>query len=61
MTMDRDLIDDELLSAWVDGELDGKPEQRERVEAWLREHPQDAARVRQWACLLYTSDAADDM
>jgi anti-sigma factor RsiW len=49
MTMDRDLIGDEWLSAWVDGELDGQPEQRERVEAWLREHPQDAARVRQWA------------
>jgi anti-sigma factor RsiW len=49
MTMDREAIDDELLSAWVDGELDGQPEQRARVEAWLREHPQDAARVRQWA------------
>jgi len=47
--MDRESIADELLSAWVDGELDGQPEQRERVEAWLREHPQDAARVRQWA------------
>jgi anti-sigma factor RsiW len=47
--MDRDSIDDELLSAWVDGELDGQPERRDRVEAWLREHPQDAARVRQWA------------
>lgn len=47
--MDRSLIDDELLSAWVDGELDAQPEQRARVEAWLREHPQDAARVRQWA------------
>ena len=47
--MDRETIADELLSAWVDGELDGQPEQRERVEAWLREHPQDAARVRQWA------------
>jgi anti-sigma factor RsiW len=49
MNMDRATIDDELLSAWVDGELDGQPEQREQVEAWLREHPQDAARVRQWA------------
>lgn len=47
--MDRTTIDDELLSAWVDGELDSQPEQREQVEAWLREHPQDAARVRQWA------------
>ena len=49
MTMDRVPIDDELLSAWVDGELDGRPELRQRVETWLREHPQDAARVRQWA------------
>ncbi len=40
-------IDDELLSAWLDGELDD--EQRVRVEAWLREHPEDAARVRLWA------------
>jgi anti-sigma factor RsiW len=47
--MERETIADELLSAWVDGELDDQPEQRERVEAWLREHPQDAARVRQWA------------
>lgn len=47
--MDYETIDDELLSAWVDGELDNRPAQREQVEAWLREHPQDAARVRQWA------------
>jgi anti-sigma factor RsiW len=47
--MDREAIDDELLSAWVDGELDGQAEQRGRVEGWLREHPQDAARARQWA------------
>jgi anti-sigma factor RsiW len=47
--MDLPDIDDELLSAWVDGELDHQPELRARVEAWLREHPHDAARVRQWA------------
>ncbi len=40
-------IDDEALSAWLDGELDD--EQRARVEAWLRDHPEDAARVRLWA------------
>jgi anti-sigma factor RsiW len=45
--MDADRIDDELLSAWLDDELD--PEQRARVEQWLREHPDDAARVRLWA------------
>jgi len=29
MTNHRDAIDDELLSAWVDGELDASPEQRQ--------------------------------
>jgi len=38
---------DALLSAWIDGEL--PPEQRAEVEAWLREHPEDAVRVRAWA------------
>lgn len=38
---------DEQLSACVDGELQGA--EREAVEAWLREHPEDAARVRLWA------------
>ncbi len=42
-------MDDERLSAWVDGELDARPEERAQAEAWLREHPQDAARVRLWA------------
>ena len=46
--MDLRPVDDELLSAWVDGELDGQPAERERVEAWLRDHPQEAARVRLW-------------
>ncbi|WP_157265411.1 anti-sigma factor family protein [Azohydromonas aeria] len=45
--MDADRIDDELLSAWLDDELD--PEPRARVEQWLREHPEDAERVRLWA------------
>lgn len=39
--------DDHLLSAWIDGEL--PPEQRAAVEDWLREHPEDAARVRAWS------------
>jgi anti-sigma factor RsiW len=47
--MERDPIDDELLSAWVDGELADRPEQRQRVEAWLQDHPQDAERARLWA------------
>lgn len=39
--------DDEQLSAWLDGELD--PATRAGIEAWLRDHPDDAARVRLWA------------
>ena len=38
---------DTELSAWLDGE--GDASQRERVEAWLREQPEAAARVRLWA------------
>ena len=38
---------DEQLSAWLDGELDERS--RAAVEAWLREHPEDAARVRLWS------------
>jgi anti-sigma factor RsiW len=44
-------VTDELLSAWLDGELNTPEQQPQRaaVEAWLREHPEDAARVRLWA------------
>jgi anti-sigma factor RsiW len=35
---------DDKLSAWLDDEL--TPEQRAEVDAWLRDHPEDAARVR---------------
>ena len=38
---------DEQLSAWLDGEL--APEALARVDAWLRDHPEDAARARLWA------------
>jgi anti-sigma factor RsiW len=38
---------DTTLNAWLDGEL--PPDQRADVEAWLRENPEDAARVRLWA------------
>ena len=41
------LVDDTLLHAWLDGELPA--EQREDVERWLHDHPEDAARVRLWA------------
>lgn len=40
-------IDPERLNAWLDDEL--PPEERAEVEAWLRDHPEDAARVRLWA------------
>jgi anti-sigma factor RsiW len=49
--MNAEKIDDVLLSAWLDGEL-AAPErsaERQRVEAWLRDNPEDAARVRLWA------------
>lgn len=38
---------DTLLNAWLDDELDA--EKRIEVEAWLRDHPEEAARVRLWA------------
>jgi anti-sigma factor RsiW len=42
---------EQLLSAWVDGQLDGPDHEAERnqVEAWLRDHPEDAAKARLWA------------
>lgn len=39
--------DTDRLSAWLDDEL--PPDERAEVEAWLRDHPEDAARVRLWA------------
>jgi anti-sigma factor RsiW len=52
MTMNNDDrtdggITDELLSAWVDGELGAAD--HERVGAWLATHPADLARVQAWA------------
>ena len=46
-----DHIDEQLLSAWVDGQLDGPEHEAERaaVESWLRDHPEDAAKARLWA------------
>ena len=40
-------FDDSIFNAWLDAEL--APERRAEVEAWLRDHPLDAARVRLWA------------
>jgi len=47
VNMDTQRPDDELISAWLDGEVEGAD--GERVQAWLRDHPDDAARVRLWA------------
>jgi anti-sigma factor RsiW len=38
---------EDKLSAWLDDELSA--EQRAQVDAWLRDHPEDAGRVRLWA------------
>jgi anti-sigma factor RsiW len=43
----HDLPLDDKLSAWLDDEV--TPEQRAGVDVWLRDHPEDAARVRLWA------------
>jgi anti-sigma factor RsiW len=39
--------DDAQLSAWLDGELN--VEASAHIDAWLRDHPEDAAQVRLWA------------
>lgn len=39
-------ITDDLLSAYVDGELEAST--RDAVRAWLATHPEDAARVQAW-------------
>ena len=41
-------IDDNLLSAWLDGELEAQPEVAARVQQFLDQHPDQAARVAQW-------------
>lgn len=54
-------VSDEMLSAWVDGEL--APEQAAAVRAWLATHPDDAARVALWQAdreALRTALAGDD-
>lgn len=47
--MDAHALDEELLSAWVDGELDGRGPERERLQALLERDPDAAARARLWA------------
>jgi len=45
--MNTERPDDALLSAWLDGEVEGSD--CARIQAWLQENPEDAARVRMWA------------
>ena len=45
--MNTERPDDTLLSAWLDGEVEGSD--CARIQSWLQEHPEDAARVRLWA------------
>lgn len=40
-------FDETDFNAWLDGEL--TPERRADIEAWLQNHPLDAAQVRLWA------------
>jgi anti-sigma factor RsiW len=47
MTMSNEKYPDELLSAYVDGEL--SEHECVEVDAWLQEHPVAAERVSQWA------------
>jgi hypothetical protein len=51
MSSIRTPLHDDQLSAWLDGELNTPERQAERaaVEAWLHDHPEDAARARLWA------------
>ncbi len=47
MTSRPDPVTDEMLSAWVDGELDAAG--RERVQSWLQRNPADMVRAQAWA------------
>ena len=47
MAMPTRSYSDEQLSAWVDGE--GSAGERAEIEAWLRDHPDEAARVQAWS------------
>lgn len=49
MALTSHTLDDELLSAWVDGELDGRGPERERLQALLEREPEAAARANAWA------------
>lgn len=46
-TPESDPLLSDKLSAWLDDQL--PPAQRAEIDAWLQEHPEDAARVRLWA------------
>jgi anti-sigma factor RsiW len=47
MTVSNERISNEQISAWVDGELDAV--ERDRIQAWLHDHPQELALAQAWA------------
>lgn len=49
MTLSTHSLDEELLSAWVDGELEAQGPERERLQALLDRDPDAAARANGWA------------
>jgi anti-sigma factor RsiW len=58
MTDPRIPVTEDELHAYVDDELPA--ERRDDVEAWLRAHPDDAARVRSWRTMAETLHARYD-
>jgi anti-sigma factor RsiW len=46
MTARRDSMDETMLHAYVDGELDDRV--RREVEQWLNGHPDNKARATEW-------------
>src|SRR4051812_49332889 len=54
--MNTEAPDDALLSAYLDGELTA--DERLRVEAWLREHPESVAMLRTWSADMHAMRAA---
>lgn len=49
MNLSSPTLDEELLSAWVDGELDAQGPERERLQALLERDPEAAARANAWS------------
>ena len=52
--MNTSRISDSKLSAWLDNQLE--PEERRRISAWLRDHPEDLQR---WLAGVKAFDGGD--